>query len=91
MDHYAADVAAIVAHLDLRDAIHIGHSIGGGEATRYVARHGKGRVAKLVLIGAVAPIMLIRHGGTLAIRALTWPRDHFCRSTIAPRLSCPAR
>ena len=58
MDHYAADVAAVVAHLDLRDAIHIGHSTGGGEATRYVARHGKGRVAKLVLIGAVPPIMV---------------------------------
>jgi non-heme chloroperoxidase len=58
MDHYAADAAAIVAHLDLRDAIHVGHSTGGGEATRYVARHGKGRVAKLVLIGAVPPIMV---------------------------------
>src|SRR6188474_2455392 len=58
MDHYAADAAAVVAHLDLRDAIHIGHSTGGGEATHYVARHGKGRVAKLVLIGAVPPLML---------------------------------
>jgi non-heme chloroperoxidase len=58
MDHYAADVAAVVAQLDLRDAIHIGHSTGGGEATRYVARHGKGRVAKLVLISAVPPIMV---------------------------------
>ena len=58
MDHYAADAAAVVAHLDLRDAIHMGHSTGGGEATHYVALHGKGRVAKLVLIGAVPPIML---------------------------------
>ena len=58
MDHYAADAAAVVAHLELRDAIHIGHSTGGGEATRYVARHGKGRVARLVLIGAVPPIMV---------------------------------
>src|SRR5215813_12871618 len=58
LDHYAADAAAVVAHLDLRDAIHIGHSTGGGEVTRYVAQHGKGRVAKLVLIGAVPPIML---------------------------------
>src|SRR5262244_120520 len=58
MDHYAADAAAVVEHLDLHDAIHIGHSTGGGEATRYVARHGKGRVAKLVLIGAVPPILL---------------------------------
>ena len=58
MDTYAADVAQLAAHLDLRDAIHIGHSTGGGEVTRYVARHGKGRVAKAVLIGAVPPIML---------------------------------
>ncbi len=58
MDHYAADVAALAAHLDLRNAIHIGHSTGGGEATRYVARHGKGRVAKLVLMGAVPPLMV---------------------------------
>lgn len=58
MDHYAADAAAVVNHLDLRDVIHVGHSTGGGEAARYVARHGKGRVAKLVLIGAVPPIMV---------------------------------
>jgi non-heme chloroperoxidase len=60
MDHYAADAAAVTEHLDLRFAIHIGHSTGGGEATRYVARHGQpqGRVAKLVLIGAVPPIMV---------------------------------
>jgi non-heme chloroperoxidase len=60
MDHYAADVAAVVEHLDLRNAVHIGHSTGGGEATRYVARHGQkhGRVAKLVLIGAVPPLMV---------------------------------
>jgi non-heme chloroperoxidase len=58
MDTYAADVAALAQHLDLRDAVHIGHSTGGGEVARYVARHGKGRVAKAVLIGAVPPIML---------------------------------
>jgi non-heme chloroperoxidase len=60
MDHYAADAAAVVEHLDLRNAVHIGHSTGGGEATRYVARYGQpqGRVAKLVLIGAVPPLML---------------------------------
>ena len=60
MDHYAADVAAVVEHLDLRNAVHIGHSTGGGEATRYVARHGQpqGRVAKLILISAVPPIMV---------------------------------
>ena len=60
MDHYAADAAAVVEHLDLRNAVHIGHSTGGGEATRYVARHGQpnGRVAKLIIIGAVPPIMV---------------------------------
>jgi len=58
MNYYASDVAAVVEHLDLRKTIHIGHSTGGGEATRYVARHGKGRVAKLVIIGAVPPIMV---------------------------------
>ena len=58
MDHYAADVAAVVEHLDLRNAVHVGHSTGGGEAARYVARYGKNRVAKLVLIAAVPPLML---------------------------------
>src|ERR1044071_1484993 len=55
MDTYAADVSAMVETLGLRNAIHVGHSTGGGEATRYVAKYGKGRVARLVLIGAVAP------------------------------------
>jgi non-heme chloroperoxidase len=58
MDTYAADVAALVEQLDLRDAIHIGHSTGGGEVARYVARYGGGRVSKAVLIGAVPPIMV---------------------------------
>ena len=58
MDTYAADVAALAGHLDLKNAVHIGHSTGGGEVARYVAKHGKGRVAKAVLIGAVPPIML---------------------------------
>ena len=60
MDHYAADAAAVVEHLDLRNTVHIGHSTGGGEATRYVARHGQpqGRAAKLVIVGAVPPIMV---------------------------------
>jgi non-heme chloroperoxidase len=58
MDHYAADVAAVVEHLDLHNAIHVSHSTGGGEATRYVARYGKDRVAKLVLIGAVPPLVV---------------------------------
>ena len=58
MDTYASDVAELAAALDLRDAVHIGHSTGGGEVARYVARHGKDRVAKAVLISAVPPIML---------------------------------
>lgn len=58
MDHYAADMAAVAEHLDLRNAVHIGHSTGGGVVARYVARHGAGRVAKAVLIGAVPPLML---------------------------------
>ncbi len=58
MDTYAADAAAVVSHLDLRDAVHIGHSTGGGEVARYVAKHGGGRVAKAVLISAVPPLML---------------------------------
>ncbi|MFC0407120.1 alpha/beta fold hydrolase [Roseomonas elaeocarpi] len=59
MDTYAADVAALAAHLDLKGAIHVGHSTGGGEVARYVARHGgNGRVAKAVLIGAVPPVMV---------------------------------
>jgi non-heme chloroperoxidase len=49
MDTYAADVAQVVATLDLKNAIHIGHSTGGGEVTRYVAQHGKGRVASMPL------------------------------------------
>lgn len=58
MDTYAADVAALATALDLRNAIHVGHSTGGGEVARYVARAESGRVAKAVLIGAVPPIML---------------------------------
>jgi non-heme chloroperoxidase len=58
MDHYAQDLAALTSHLDLKEAIHIGHSTGGGEVARYVARYGKGRVAKAVLISAVPPIMV---------------------------------
>ncbi len=58
MDTYAADVAELVATLDLKNAIHVGHSTGGGEVARYVARAERGRVAKAVLIGAVPPIMV---------------------------------
>lgn len=58
MDTYAADVAAVVSELGLTNTTHIGHSTGGGEATRYVAKHGKKKVARLILIGAVPPILI---------------------------------
>src|SRR5262245_10825579 len=58
MDTYADDLAALTEALDLRDAVHVGHSTGGGEVARYIGRHGAGREAKPVLIGAVPPIML---------------------------------
>ena len=58
MDTYAADVAELVASLDLRNAIHIGHSTGGGEVARYVARAGPGRVAKAILVDAVPPLLV---------------------------------
>jgi non-heme chloroperoxidase len=58
MDTYADDLAQLVEHLDLRDAIHVGHSTGGGEVARYIGRHGTQRVAKAVLISAVPPLML---------------------------------
>ncbi len=58
MDTYADDLAQLTEKLDLRDAIHVGHSTGGGEVARYIGRHGSKRVAKAVLIGAVPPIML---------------------------------
>jgi non-heme chloroperoxidase len=58
LDHYADDLAALVEHLDLHDAIHIGHSTGGGEVVRFLARHGQTRAAKAVLISAVPPLMV---------------------------------
>jgi len=58
MDTYADDLATLVEALDLRDAVHVGHSTGGGEVARYIGRHGTRRVAKAVLIGAVPPLML---------------------------------
>jgi non-heme chloroperoxidase len=84
MDTYAADFAAVAAHLDLKNAIHIGHSTGGGEVARYVARHGGGgRVAKAVLIGAVPPVMVKseRNPGGLPIEVF----DGFRAALVANR------
>src|ERR1700691_3769709 len=58
LDHYADDLAAVTAHLDLKDAIHVGHSTGGGEVVRYLARRGENGVAKAALISAIPPLML---------------------------------
>jgi len=58
MDHYADDLAALTAHLNLKNAIHVGHSTGGGEVAHYIGRHGENRVAKAVLISSVPPIMV---------------------------------
>ena len=71
MDTYADDLAELTAKLDLKDAIHVGHSTGGGEVARYIGRHGTKRVAKAVLIGAVPPLMLktAANPGGLPIKA----------------------
>src|SRR6202140_5173874 len=58
MDHYADDLAALTEHLDLKDAVHVGHSTGGGEVVHYLARHGESRVAKAAIISAVPPLMV---------------------------------
>jgi len=83
MDTYASDVHEIAEALDLRDAVHIGHSTGGGEVARYVARYGKGRVAKAVLISAVPPIMVKseKNPGGLPIEVF----DQFRAALVANR------
>lgn len=84
MDTYAADVAALATHLELEQAVHIGHSTGGGEVARYVARHGQNaRVAKAILIGAVPPIMVksASNPGGLPIEVF----DSFRASLVANR------
>jgi non-heme chloroperoxidase len=82
MTAYAADVAELVAKLDLRNVIHIGHSTGGGEVARYVAQHGKGRVAKAVLISAVPPIMVRseKNPGGLPIQVFDQIREGTARN-----------
>jgi non-heme chloroperoxidase len=93
MDTYADDLAALVQALDLHDAIHVGHSTGGGEVARYIGRHGTQRVAKAVLIGAITPLMLktdANPGGTPReafdkIRAsVLADRAHFFKALATP-------
>jgi len=72
MDHYADDLAAVTTHLDLKDAIHVGHSTGGGEVTRYLARHAESRVSKAALISAVPPLMVKTEANPLGL-----PKDVF--------------
>src|ERR1700716_4022099 len=93
MDTYADDLAALTEHLDLRDAVHVGHPPGGGEVPRYIGRHGTSRVAKAVLLGAVTPLMLktpANPDGTPieafdAIRAgVTGDRSQFYKDLSAP-------
>ncbi len=93
MDTYAADLAKLVETLDLKNAIHVGHSTGGGEVTRYIGRHGTKRVAKAVLISAIPPLMLktpANPGGTPIeafdqLRAATLAdRSQFLKDLSAP-------
>ncbi len=63
MDHYADDLAALTAHLNLKNAIHVGHSTGGGEVTRYLGWYGESRLAKAALISAVPPLMAYGEDG----------------------------
>jgi non-heme chloroperoxidase len=83
MDTYADDLAALVEQLDLKNAIHVGHSTGGGEVAPYLGRHGTRRVAKPVLIGAVPPLMLktAANPGGLPMEAF----DQICAGVLADR------
>ena len=94
MDTYADDLAALVEALDLKNAIHVGHSTGGGEVARYIGRHGTKRVAKAVLIGAVPPLMLktaANPGGTAdrGVRRASAPASLADRSQFFKDLSMP--
>ena len=67
LDHYADDLAAVIAHLDLKDAIHVGHSTGGGEVVRYLARHSENSVAKAAIISAIPPLMVKTESNPLGL------------------------
>src|SRR4051812_27795235 len=93
LDTYADDLAELVAALDLKDAVHVGHSTGGGEVARYIGRHGTKRVAKAVLIGAIPPLMLktAANPGGLPIEVFDGLRAnmHADRSQFFKDLSAP--
>ena len=93
LDTYADDLAELVQKLDLKNAIHVGHSTGGGEVTRYIGRHGTSRVAKAVLIGAIPPLMLktAANPGGLPIEVFDGLRDQVVadRSQFWKDLSLP--
>jgi non-heme chloroperoxidase len=92
MDTYAADVAELARELDLKDAVHVGHSTGGGEVIRYVARSERGRVSKAVLIAAVPPIMLAtpRYPGGLPMAVFEGFREALARNRAQFFLDVPA-
>lgn len=93
MDHYAADAFAVAEALDLKNAVHIGHSTGGGEVARYVARHGEpaGRVAKAVLVSAVPPLMLKTEANPegLPMEVLTASVQHLPQTARSSSAMCP--
>jgi non-heme chloroperoxidase len=92
MDTYAADFAQLAASLDLKEAIHVGHSTGGGEVARYVARYGRGRVAKAVLVGAVPPVMVKKpsNPGGLPIEVFDGFREAMVKNRAAFFREVPA-
>jgi non-heme chloroperoxidase len=93
LDTYADDLAELTSHLDLRNVIHVGHSTGGGEVTRYIGRHGTDRVSKAVLIGAIPPLMLktVANPGGLSIDVFDGLRNSVLtdRSAFWRELSLP--
>jgi len=91
MDTYADDLAALVETLDLRDAIHIGHSTGGGEVARYIGRRGSKRVAMAVLIGAVTPIMLKTAANPGGLPMETFDAENLPRPAARPVLDAQGR